>query len=433
MKWKAIKAFILKELKITFRERETVFWIFAWPLIWILLAAFVFIPPTVDQPITLKVGIVNYDINSTYPFNGTYFTNILSEIEYRGVKLFEVTEYLNETKMVEDIRKGKLDGGFVIPEGFGEKVIIGQSNLTVYIGARDIQRAQISEAILKGFIERMNKDISMRKVNETMKYIVYFAKEYVPAMNFSLPSKVNMTWIEFVRMWYTGLALPIDATFKSVKPQVLTSRETIVGWLTIGAIGMVMLYTGFTIGSIMAVAEKERGTLRRLLASPASSTDMLIGKTIAGIVTLGLASLFSIAVGIGCGARILWNPFKLEYWLVPLIFTLIALFTIGIGMLLSLIAKTSRGASSLSVILGLMFAFLAGIWFPKWWFPSWMRILADIFPATWGIDAIRSIIVYEMELKEVLPSILGIAVASAISYALGILAYKRLLRKYAEA
>ncbi len=61
-----------------------------------------------------------------------------------------------------------------------------------------------------------------------------------------------------------------------------------------------------------------------------------------------------------------------------------------------------------------------------------MKMLADIFPATWGIDAIRSIIVYEMELKEVLPSILGIAVASTISYALGILAYKRLLRKYAE-
>ena len=58
-------------------------------------------------------------------------------------------------------------------------------------------------------------------------------------------------------------------------------------------------------------------------------------------------------------------------------------------------------------------------------------MLADIFPATWGIDAIRSIIVYEMELKEA--GILGIAVASAISYAPGILAYKRLLRRYAEA
>jgi len=154
MKWRAIKAFIVKELKLTLRSKENIFWIIIWPLIWLLFSAYVFIPPGVNKPMTLDVGVVNYDVNPTYPINGTLFVTVLREIEYKGSKLFNIKEYSNETIMIEDIRSGKLDGCFVIPENFGRNLILGQAKITVYVGARDIQSSQINEAILRDFIER---------------------------------------------------------------------------------------------------------------------------------------------------------------------------------------------------------------------------------------------------------------------------------------
>ena len=90
MMWSAIKAFIIKELKLTFRSKASIFWIIAWPAIWLLMTAYVFVPPATGQPMTLKVGVVNYDVGSTSPFNGTTLIQILNESEYRGAKLFQV-------------------------------------------------------------------------------------------------------------------------------------------------------------------------------------------------------------------------------------------------------------------------------------------------------------------------------------------------------
>ena len=44
--------------------------------------------------------------------------------------------------MLEDIRRGRLDGGFTIPKRFGENIIFGQARLKVYVGARSLQSAR---------------------------------------------------------------------------------------------------------------------------------------------------------------------------------------------------------------------------------------------------------------------------------------------------
>jgi len=430
MRWSAVKAFMFKDLKTTFRSKADVFWIFAWPAIWLLMTAFVFIPPTAGQPTTLTLGVINHDTTSL-PANGTLLITIFNESTYHEVKLFDVRLYENKTLMLEDLRRGKLDGGIIIPKDFGKKLIFGQASLEVYVGARSPQTAQMTEYILKGFIQELNRGFSIRKINESLKYMKP-AEKYIPA-NVSTPFAGNLSWVEFMREWMLGLASPINASFHEVKPKALVERAPILGWYTFGALGMSILYSGLISGSLMAVEEKELGTLRRLLASPATSTDMLIGKTLASLIVLALMSGFMIILGVfGCGAKIFWNPLRVEDWIAGFMIILVALMMIGLGMLLSLAAKTVKSATNLSVVIGLMLAFMAGIWFPKWWLPGWMQILADIFPGTWAIDVARSILVYEAELGEVAGRALEVLAASAATYLLGVLVYKKSLRRYAE-
>jgi len=163
--------------------------------------------------------------------------------------------------------------------------------------------------------------------------------------------------------------------------------------------------------------------LKRLLSTLASETDLLIGKTISGIIVLGLSALVAI---------ILWKPLNVAHWLVPPLLIMAALISIGIGIILSMFTKTSHGASSLSVILGLMLAFTTGIWFPIEWLPLWMRFLAKIFPVTWAIDAIRSIIVFNAPLSEVATNIMKIVASVIAVYYISIIVYRRLIRKYIE-
>ena len=430
MMWSAIKAFIIKELKLTFRSKASIFWIIAWPAIWLLMTAYVFVPPAAGQPMILKVGVVNYDVGSTSPFNGTTLIQILNESEYRGVKLFQVKVYGNETLMLEDIRRGRLDGGFTIPEGFGENIIFGQARLKVYVGARSLQLAQIAESILRGFIQGLNNGISMRKVNETLRYIEIYSEKYMPK-NLTIPVAGNRSWMDFMRDWMIGLASPINASFQDVKPKALTERSSILGWMTFGAIGMSLLYSGLIIGSTMAVREKEAGTLRRILASPATSTDMLVGKTLSGLITLGIMSAIIVILGVyPCGAKISWSPMNPAHLLAIILLILVSIMVIGIGMILSLIARTTESASNLSVVLGLMLAFIAGIWFPREMLPAWMRVLADIFPATWAIDGMRAALVYGATAAELMPTFLKVLAATIVSYLIGVFAYKKTLRKY---
>lgn len=427
MRWAAIKAFIIKELKLNFRSKANLFWIFAWPAIWLLMAAFIFIPPTSGQPVTLDLGIVNQD-TSLSPVNGSFLVNILNETTYQGVKLFDVTLYDNDSSLIEAIKHGKLDGGVVIPEKFGEKLVIGQTGLLIYVGAKDVYSAQFVESVLKAFINKLNAEISTRKINESLKYIGQYAPE-----NLSISYAGNRSFTEFLRSWMLGIASPINATFQDVKPEVLMSRDSILGWFTFGALGMSMLYSGLSLGSTMVVEERDKGALKRLIASPITSADMLIGKTISGIIILGAMSAVLILMGVYlCGARVIWNPLNPAHWLAVLLLILLAILTIGLGLLLSLLARNSKSAANLSVTVGLLLSFTAGIWFPTWWLPSWMKIIPEIFPGSWALDAIRSILVYEADLVEVFPAVLRVSAATAVIYALGIFAYRAILRRYAE-
>ena len=393
MRWSVIRAFTIKDLKLGFRSKEALFWIFVWPIILILMTGYIFIPPAAGGPLTLDIGVVNHDLDSAYPMNGSLFLHILEIAEYNGTRLFNVRKYENETLMANDVKAGLLDGGINIPEGFGRNLILGQAGLEIYVGVRDVQTAQITEAILRMFIHEMNRAMLEMK----------------------------------------GIYAPINASFIDVKPKIFQTRSSIIGWYTIGAVGMVILYGGLNYGSLMILEERERRTLRRLLSSPMSAADMMVGKTISSVLILSLSAVTSIVFGMFfCEAKILWSPYKPEDWVIPLLMFSVSLMTIGLGMLLALITKSARAASSLSTILGLMLSFTAGIWFPKTWMPIWLRILADIFPVTWAMDIVRDIMVYEAGIIRVAPGLLRVLIATAVIYMIGVISYRKTLRRYAE-
>ena len=430
MSWHRIKAFVIRDLKLTFRDKATVFWIIIWPIFWILMTAYVFIPLQLGEPITLDLGVVNYDTSVT-AFNGSTFITILNETTYKNVKMFNVKIYSDEDSLKNDLRKGRLDIGIIIPDKFGENLTYGQARIYVFIGASNAYKAQINYIALNSFLQYFNEKTALIKINNITQYI---PENTVLPYNESTHSyRYNGSFKDFIKTFLIGIAKPINTSVKEFKPEALTNRSTILGWYTFGAIGMMYLCSGFSIGALTIVGEYERKTLRRILSTPATAYDLLLGRILSGIIILLMSTIIAVLVAVfGTGAQILWSPLNPIHWLVPLMIILISVMTISIGILLSMASKTSRGANNLSTALGLLSAFTTNIWFPKEMMPPLIRFLGDYFPITWSIDVIRNIVVYQASIEEVWTDLIKVITSTIALFMLGVITYNKMIRKYIE-
>jgi len=435
MRFRRLSALVVKELKMLISDRASAFWLIAWPLVWIILVAYVFVPPGSGTPISIDVGIVNLDRSSlgNTGFKSADLINIMDMVTYNGSKLFNVKLYNDTEALIGDLKKGRIDVGMIIPEDFSSRLAFGTAELRVLIGGRDSYSSSINYAAISSFINELNRRIALLKVNASMRYIekgVNVSMRYIEGGLVNLTSSQSL--INFIEEFMYGIAVPINTSYEEVKPEVLSSRPNILGWYTIGAIGMMFLYTGFSYGASALYEEKERGTLRRILASPMKPWELIVGIVLSGLASMMFSAVIALIVGLLLGAHIVLNPLNPLHWVAILLLFTGAIMTIGIGIMLSTLAKTGRGAEGLGVVLGLLLSFLAGIWYPTSLMPQWLRLLANVFPPTWVFDTVRNIIVFDSGLEEIGASLTEILVALAVILLLDIIVYKYRLRKYVE-
>lgn len=187
----------------------------------------------------------------------TFFIEVLSNTTYNTQRVFNVKLYSSEEKLVEDLRKGSIDAGLVIPRGFAENITWGTAELQVLIGARDPYTASISQHAISGFIGEFNRRTGFYKVKTAITYVEQ-----------QLKSQPEL--LVYVENYLYGLVSPINATYREVKPEALATRERILGWYVIGAIGMTILTTGLSEGASVIYREKTIGSLK-----DPCSTDIL--------------------------------------------------------------------------------------------------------------------------------------------------------------
>ncbi|ADM27616.1 ABC-2 type transporter [Ignisphaera aggregans DSM 17230] len=421
---RVVFAYVLKDVKMFIGDRAAVFWVVVWPIIWIILVAYVFVPPGSVTPVSIDVGIVNLDSSPSKGLNFTSFDfiKILNTTTYESSRLFKVKLYNNSEALVEDLKSGRIDVGIIIPENFSSELLLSTAKLRVLIGGRDPYSSSVSYVAISSFFNEFSRRVALSKVDTSIGYIEKSLSSITDSARL-----VELT----VRFMY-GIAIPLNVSFEEVKPEVYSSRPNILGWYTLGAVGMMFLYTGFPYGAAVLYEEKERGTLKRILASPMKPWELIVGVILSGIASMVLSALVALLAGLSLGAHIIFNPTNLLHWAAIILLLIGALMSIGIGVALSMLAKTSRGASGLGIVLGLLLSFLAGIWYPKMMMPKWLQILADIFPPTWVFDTVRNIVVFNLGTEEVYVSFAKILIALAIILLLDIIIYRYRLRRYIE-
>jgi len=164
-----------------------------------------------------------------------------------------------------------------------------------------------------------------------------------------------------------------------------------------GIIAMGIMSVAF-FSTISTVWDREFGFLKEILVAPVSRTAIALGKTFGAATIASLQSLILL----------LFVPFigiSIHFSLIPMLilFMLLLSFSIaGMGLLIASLMKTTESFGLLMQILIFPMFFLSGAFFPLTAVPLWMVWLTRINPLTYGVDALRQIILSSQVSSEVL-------------------------------
>lgn len=193
-------------------------------------------------------------------------------------------------------------------------------------------------------------------------------------------------------------------------PSISSSAGQLITWVFIPLVGL---------SGAMAY-EREKSTLKRLLATPTSRityfSATIFGQVLIALVQVSLLMVF--------GALVLKAP-----WLrrpIPTFLLLLAfsLASAGLGAFLGSIVRTESQASGISTSVGMIFALLSGAWFPIELFPKVMQNTAKIIPTYWGMQGLKDILISNKPIEQILPTI-GILLGFAVVFlALGMVFFK---------
>lgn len=213
------------------------------------------------------------------------------------------------------------------------------------------------------------------------------------------PGFVADTWNVMTRELRPMLREPASVLFAMVQPLVFLALfapllpdssafgGSALQWFVPGIIAMTALMGASMTGSNLTL-EINTGSHERLLVSPLRRSSLLVGRALKEVVPMLAQAVLIVAVV---------TPFDFDLHLGGVLVGLavLALFSVGIGALSFALAVVSEGQDWLfwTVQQTLIFPLLllAGVLLPLDGAPGWLRVLADLNPLGYIIEAERAL------------------------------------------
>lgn len=178
--------------------------------------------------------------------------------------------------------------------------------------------------------------------------------------------------------------LPVDLRVRPwYNPDLRTATFIIPGLIAI-----LLTFTLIQFTAMAIVRERERGTLEQLQVTPVTRVEIILGK-IFPFMLIGLFQLTLIVVLMLFLFRVPIAGSIVQLYAAGLLFIAAVL---GLGMLLSTVAKTQMQAMQLSFLFLLPFVFLSGYVFPIDGMPKVFQLITYVIPARYFIEVIRGIV-----------------------------------------
>jgi ABC-2 type transport system permease protein len=129
------------------------------------------------------------------------------------------------------------------------------------------------------------------------------------------------------------------------------------------------------------------GTIEQLLATPARPLELVIGKLLPNMLLM----LVNLAITTLVGVYWFGVPFRGNPWSFAGLSLLFVSSGLGLGLLVSSIARTQKEAQQISALLSLLGILLTGFIYPRGPMPAGVRLVGNLLPLTYFIRIARGI------------------------------------------
>ena len=156
-----------------------------------------------------------------------------------------------------------------------------------------------------------------------------------------------------------------------------------------GIIGQTLLFTSMFMG-ISVIWDKEFGFMKEILVSPVSRFTIFMGKMLGDSSAALLQGIIVFAFGFILG--IPFNPLTL-FAALP-IMLLLTFGLVSVGLILASFMGSLENFGAIQTFINLPLFFLSGALFPVSGAgtPEWLQVASAFDPLTYGIDALRTVI-----------------------------------------
>ena len=190
-----------------------------------------------------------------------------------------------------------------------------------------------------------------------------------------------------------------------------------------GLIGIIMTQVALVLTALGVVRERERGTIEQLMITPVRKLELMLGKTIPYLV-IGLCNLVIVLL-------VSWALFHVPVrGSIPLLFGEALLFliaTLGMGLLISTVARTQLQAMQMSVFVQLPQMLLSGLIFPLAAMPWGVRWISYLLPLTYFVSVARGVLLKGIGLADLWPETIGLAILAVTYVSVAALRFRKTL------
>ena len=166
-------------------------------------------------------------------------------------------------------------------------------------------------------------------------------------------------------------------------------RGNYIDFLVPGIIGMSIIFTAVFTG-IETIWDRQFGFLKEMMVAPVSRLSIMVGRTLGGATVATMQGLVVLALSFLFGFR----PFS---WvgIIPavLVMFLIALLFTSLGTMIASLLNDMQGFQLIMNFLVMPLFFLSGALFPLQGLPSALALVARLDPLSYGIDALRILLI----------------------------------------
>lgn len=260
---------------------------------------------------------------------------------------FKPKAYANIAAARKAIRNRKADGIIWLRDDFSRKVLsMETAPVGVLLNGVNANNARILEGYLQGVWRT-------------------WLEQYAQSQGRTLTAAVKLD----NRIWFNP---------------ALRSRDYLVPDL----IAVIMTLIGALLTSLVVAREWERGTMEALMATPVTMSEILFGKLVPYFL-LGMGGMmFSVLMAV----TLFKVPCVGSFWVLLCFSALYLLTALGMGLLISSVARNQFVASQMAIVITFMPAFiLSGFLFDIQSMPSAIQLITHIVPARYFVSILQTI------------------------------------------